>query len=90
MDESTWLFPDPAGPVKNVEYPDKTDSTTNFCSGLKLWVFSDSDGNVTVGVRFFFQGGKVGGGNDDDDDVVVVVVEDEELLGNCLFWDLLL
>ena len=28
MVDSTWLLLEPAGPVKNVEWPDRTDSTT--------------------------------------------------------------
>ena len=45
-DFKTWDFPEPAGPVKKVECPERIDSTTWHCSELR--VLRRSGGNVTV------------------------------------------
>ena len=36
MMDNTWLLPEPAGTVKNVEWPDRTDSTTRHYSALRF------------------------------------------------------
>ena len=45
MMDITWLLPDPAGPVKNVEWPDRTNATTRHYSVLR--VRRSSGGRVT-------------------------------------------
>ena len=54
MVDSMWLLLEPAGPVKNVEWPDRTDSTTRHYSALRV--------ERTYGGKGDVDGGAVGGG----------------------------